>query len=166
MIATAFESDDGFFSFSYVRIMYTAFSEVCPPKSAASSGSMNVTARFTVSESTVAGGSVASSTGFEGALAAEFAAIGCSLFATLDYPSKQIFGAIAGIVLALPLAAAYEFAILPRIDGFTLLALVLAPVVVLFGLRPHVQLAGSGRRRFIAWKKTKSVFHNRASLGA
>jgi uncharacterized membrane protein YccC len=68
----------------------------------------------------------------EGAAAAEFAAIGCSLFATLDNPSKVLFAAVAGILLALPMAALYEFAIFPRIDGFASLALVLAPMVLLF----------------------------------
>ena len=68
----------------------------------------------------------------EGAAAAQFAAIGCSLFATMDNPSKVLFAAVAGILLALPAAAVYEFAIFPRIDGFASLALVLAPVVLLF----------------------------------
>ena len=68
----------------------------------------------------------------EGAAAAQFAAIGCSLFATLDNPSKVVFAAVAGILLALPVAAVYEFAIFPRIDGFASLALVLAPMVLLF----------------------------------
>jgi uncharacterized membrane protein YccC len=68
----------------------------------------------------------------EGAAAAQFAAIGCSLFATLDNPSKVLFAAVAGILLALPVAAVYEFAIFPKIDGFASLALVLAPMVMLF----------------------------------
>jgi uncharacterized membrane protein YccC len=68
----------------------------------------------------------------EGAAAAQFAAIGCSLFATLDNPSKVLFAAVAGILLALPVAAVYEFAIFPRIDGFASLALVLTPMVLLF----------------------------------
>jgi uncharacterized membrane protein YccC len=68
----------------------------------------------------------------EGAAAAQFAAIGCSLFATLDNPSKVLFAAVAAILLALPVAALYEFAIFPRIDGFASLALVLAPMVLLF----------------------------------
>jgi uncharacterized membrane protein YccC len=68
----------------------------------------------------------------EGAAAAQFAAIGCCLFATLDNPSKVLFAAVAGILLALPVAAVYEFAIFPRIDGFASLALVLAPMVLLF----------------------------------
>jgi len=68
----------------------------------------------------------------EGAAAAQFAAIGCCLFATLDNPSKVLISAVAGILLALPVAAAYEFAIFPRIDGFASLALVLTPMVLLF----------------------------------
>jgi uncharacterized membrane protein YccC len=68
----------------------------------------------------------------EGGVAAQFAAIGCSLFATLDRPSKVIFSAVVGILVALPLAALYEFAIFPRIDGFASLALVLLPPVLLF----------------------------------
>jgi uncharacterized membrane protein YccC len=68
----------------------------------------------------------------EGAAAAEFAAIGCSLFATLDKPSKVLMAAVVGILLALPVAAVYEFAIFPRIDGFVSLALVLSPMVLLF----------------------------------
>jgi uncharacterized membrane protein YccC len=68
----------------------------------------------------------------EGGVAAQFAAIGCSLFATLDRPSKVIFAAVVGILVALPLAAVYQFAIFPRIDGFPSLALVLLPPVLLF----------------------------------
>jgi uncharacterized membrane protein YccC len=68
----------------------------------------------------------------EGAVAAEFAALGCSLFATLDNPSKAQFAGIIGILLAVPAAAVYEFAIFPRIDGFVSLALVLTPILLLF----------------------------------
>jgi len=70
----------------------------------------------------------------EGGVAAQFGAIGCSLSATLDRPSKLISAAVVGILLALPFAAIYEFAIFPRIDGFTSLALVLAPALLLFSL--------------------------------
>jgi uncharacterized membrane protein YccC len=70
----------------------------------------------------------------EGGVAAQFGAIGCSLFATLDRPANLIRAAIIGVLLALPFAAVYEFAIFPRIDGFPSLALVLAPVVLLFSL--------------------------------
>src|SRR5262252_7795331 len=68
----------------------------------------------------------------EGAVAAQFAAIGCTLFATLDNPPKAQFAGIVGVLLALPVAAVYEFAIFPRIDGFASLALVLTPMLLLF----------------------------------
>jgi uncharacterized membrane protein YccC len=70
----------------------------------------------------------------EGGVAAQFAAIGCSLSATLDKPSKLIGGAVAGILVALPFGAIYEFALFPRIDGFTSLAVVLSPALLLFSL--------------------------------
>jgi uncharacterized membrane protein YccC len=81
----------------------------------------------------------------EGAVAAQFAAIGCSLAATLDAPAKFIRSAIIGILIALPFAALFEFAILPRTDGFVSLALVLSPAVVLFSLMQASQrLGGAG----------------------
>jgi uncharacterized membrane protein YccC len=81
----------------------------------------------------------------EGAVAAQFAAIGCSLAATLDDPSKFIRSAIIGISLALPFAALYEFALLPRIDGFASLALVLSPALLLFSLmQASKRLGGAG----------------------
>jgi len=70
----------------------------------------------------------------EGTVAAQFAAIGCSLFATLDKPSKLISAAVIGVLVALPFGAVYEFAIIPRIDGFASLALVLSPALLLFSL--------------------------------
>jgi uncharacterized membrane protein YccC len=81
----------------------------------------------------------------EGAVAAQFAAIGCSLSATLDNPAKMLRAAVVGILLALPLAALYAFAILPRIDGFVSLALVLSPAIMLFSLMQSSQgLGGAG----------------------
>jgi uncharacterized membrane protein YccC len=81
----------------------------------------------------------------EGAVAAQFAAIGCSLAATLDNPAKLIRAAIIGILLALPFAALYEFAILPRIDGFVSLAVVLSPAILLFSLmQASERLGGAG----------------------
>lgn len=80
----------------------------------------------------------------EGAIAAQFAAIGCSFFATLDRPSKMLGAALIGVLLALPFAAIYQFAILPRADGFASLALVLAPVVLLLSyLQAVPKLAGA-----------------------
>jgi uncharacterized membrane protein YccC len=81
----------------------------------------------------------------EGAVAAQFAAIGCSLAATLDDPAKFIRAAIIGILLALPFAALYEFAILPRMDGFVSLAAVLLPAILLFSLmQASKRLGGAG----------------------
>lgn len=68
----------------------------------------------------------------EGAVAAQFAAIGCSLFATLDQPAKILRSAILAILVALPVGAAYEFALLPASDGFTSLALLMLPLLLLF----------------------------------
>jgi uncharacterized membrane protein YccC len=80
----------------------------------------------------------------EGFVAAQFAAICCSLFATADAPSKQTFEAVLGIAVALPVAALYEFAILPQIDGFASLALVLTPVLLLFSyLQTFERLEGA-----------------------
>jgi uncharacterized membrane protein YccC len=70
----------------------------------------------------------------EGAAAAQFAAIGCCLFATLDNPAKVVGSAIIGILVSLPLGALYVFAIFPRIDGFASLALVLTPMLMVFSL--------------------------------
>jgi uncharacterized membrane protein YccC len=81
----------------------------------------------------------------EGAVAAQFAAIGCSLAATLDAPAKFIRSATIGILLALPFAALYEFAILPRVDGFVALALVLSPAILLFSwMQASQRLGGAG----------------------
>ncbi len=69
----------------------------------------------------------------EGAIAAALAGVFCALFATLDDPAPAIigFGLFSG--LAIPVAALYQFAILPAIDGFPLLAMVLAPPFLLAG---------------------------------
>jgi len=80
----------------------------------------------------------------EGGIAAQFAAIGCSFFARLDQPAPMIRSAILGVLVALPLAALYEFAVFPGIDGFPVLALVLAPVFLALSYMQAVEkLAGS-----------------------
>ena len=81
----------------------------------------------------------------EGGVAAQFAAIGCALSATLDNPTKLLRASVVGILIALPIAAVYEFAIIPQIDGFASLALVLAPVLLLFSLmQASPRLGGAG----------------------
>lgn len=88
----------------------------------------------------------------EGTVAAQFAAIGCCLFATLDRPAKVLGPAIVGVLLALPFAALYEFAIFPRIDGFASLALVLTPAMLLFSLmQTSEKLEGAGMVLAIAF---------------
>jgi uncharacterized membrane protein YccC len=80
----------------------------------------------------------------EGYVAAQFTGICCSLFATLDNPSKIIGLAVTAIIVALPIAAVYEFAILPSVDGFTSLALVLTPMLLLFSyLQTFERLEGA-----------------------
>ncbi len=79
----------------------------------------------------------------EGFIAAQFAAIACCLFATLDDPSKVIGQAVVGVIIAVAIAIVYEFAILPAAYGFEALALVLAPVLLLFSfLQTFEQLEG------------------------
>lgn len=79
----------------------------------------------------------------EGFVAAQFAAICCSLFATFDRPSKVIGMAVVAIIVALPVAAVYEFAVLPGIDGFASLALVLSPMLIFFSfLQTYERLEG------------------------
>ncbi len=67
-----------------------------------------------------------------------FAAIGvaaalCSLFAAPDDPTPMARRLLIGFVLGLPLAGLYEFAVLPLIDGFVLLAIALFPVCFAIG---------------------------------
>lgn len=69
----------------------------------------------------------------EGYVAAMMAAVFCSFFAAQDDPAPAIVGFLVWSLMALPLAALYLFAILPAIDGFPMLCLVLAPAVLLIG---------------------------------
>jgi uncharacterized membrane protein YccC len=70
----------------------------------------------------------------EGGAAAQFAAIGCALSATRDEPAKMLGPAIFGILIGTPIAALFQFALLPQIDGFVMLALALTPMLVVFSL--------------------------------
>lgn len=80
----------------------------------------------------------------DGTSAAITAAVFCCFFATLDDPAPAIakFGMAA--LLSLPVSALYIFAILPMIDGFPLLVMVLAPPLLLLGLfMPDPRTAGA-----------------------
>lgn len=69
----------------------------------------------------------------DGYVAAMMAGVFSSLFAAMDDPTPALRGMLRYIALALPIAAIYLFAIFPLIDGFPMLALVLAPVLLLGG---------------------------------
>ena len=69
----------------------------------------------------------------QGAVATGFVAVICSLFAALDDPTPTMSTLAAGIVASIPIAALYQFAILPAIDGYVALVVCLAPPLLLFG---------------------------------
>jgi len=62
------------------------------------------------------------------------AAMCCSLFAVADDPTPPVRAFLTGAILILPVTLFYQFAILPAIDGFVMLAVVLFPVVGVLGL--------------------------------
>jgi uncharacterized membrane protein YccC len=70
----------------------------------------------------------------EGAVAASLAAVFCAMFASLDDPAPMILAFSVAAAVGIVLAALYNFAIFPAIDGFPLLAAALFPPLFLFGL--------------------------------
>ncbi|HEY9191539.1 MAG TPA: FUSC family protein [Methyloversatilis sp.] len=70
----------------------------------------------------------------EGSAAAINAAIVCCLFASMDDPAPAIrlFG--TSLMIAVPLAGIYLFLLLPMIDSFPMLVMVLAPTMLTIGL--------------------------------
>jgi len=70
----------------------------------------------------------------DGATAAVMTAVFCCFFAALDDPVPAIIAFGVATLAALPLAAVYAFAILPRINEFPLLVAVLAPLLLGVGL--------------------------------
>ncbi|MDZ5650255.1 FUSC family protein [Nitrospirillum sp. BR 11828] len=69
----------------------------------------------------------------DGAIALEMAAVACCFFAAQDNPVPAILDFALFNGLAAILAGIYIFAIMPRIDGFVMLALVLGPLFLLLG---------------------------------
>ena len=81
----------------------------------------------------------------EGAVAAEMAAVTCCFFAAQDDPTPAIKRFLYCTVIAVIVDAVYLFAILPAIDGFPLLVMVLAPTFLLYGwLTARPATAGIG----------------------
>jgi uncharacterized membrane protein YccC len=56
--------------------------------------------------------------------------VACSLFATQPRPSAAALGFMRGAAVAIVLAGAVKFLVLPWLDGFGLLAMTLAPVIM------------------------------------
>ncbi len=81
----------------------------------------------------------------EGAVTAEMAAVGCCFFAAQDNPVPAIMGFLRWTMVAVVVDAVYLFAVLPGVSGFEVLALVLAPAFLVFGVlaaRPATAPAG------------------------
>jgi uncharacterized membrane protein YccC len=70
----------------------------------------------------------------EGAGAVAFAAVGCTLFASLDDPTPTIRNIATLLALCIPIVIVYQFFVLPAIGGFVLLCAVLAFTLIPAGL--------------------------------
>lgn len=69
----------------------------------------------------------------DGAGAAAMTAVFCCLFAAMDNPVPAILSFGGAIIGSIPFAGFYLFGVLPHIDGFVPLCLVLAPVCLVAG---------------------------------
>lgn len=85
----------------------------------------------------------------DGASAAALAGVYCALFAALDDPAPAIRGFGMMFAIATPVAALYEFAILPGIDGLPLLLLFIAPVFLLSGMLMVERRTGPAATAFV-----------------
>jgi uncharacterized membrane protein YccC len=70
----------------------------------------------------------------EGAGAVAFAAVSCTLFASLDDPTPAIRAITLLLALCIPLVLIYQFFVLPAITGFVLLCCALAFVLIPAGI--------------------------------
>jgi uncharacterized membrane protein YccC len=70
----------------------------------------------------------------EGGAAVAFAAVACTLFASLDDPTPTIRNITLLLALCIPIVLLYQFFVLPAIGGFVLLCAVLAFVLIPAGL--------------------------------
>jgi uncharacterized membrane protein YccC len=68
-----------------------------------------------------------------GAFAVLFASVFSSFFASLDDPAPAIQNFLRWTFISLPIAAFYQFAVLPAIDGFAMLVLAFAPLYLVLG---------------------------------
>ncbi|MEO0032262.1 MAG: hypothetical protein RIS94_2020 [Pseudomonadota bacterium] len=70
----------------------------------------------------------------DGAVATMMAGVFCALFAALDDPAPMILRFGGAMLAALPAAALYVFVLMPGIDGFVPLAVILIPPTMVAGL--------------------------------
>jgi uncharacterized membrane protein YccC len=69
----------------------------------------------------------------DGSTAVMLAGVFLALFAASDNPAAPIKGFMIGTLIASALAALYGYAILPRLDGFPMLAAAFAPMLLVLG---------------------------------
>jgi len=69
----------------------------------------------------------------EGSVAVMLAGVFLALFATADDPVAPLRTFLVGTIVAILVGAVYSFAILPRLEGFPMLAAALAPALLLGG---------------------------------
>ena len=70
----------------------------------------------------------------EGAGAVAFAAVACTLFASLDDPTPTIRNIATILALCIPIVIVYQFFVLPAVNGFVLLSAVLGFALIPAGL--------------------------------
>ncbi len=81
----------------------------------------------------------------DGGVSAMMTGVFCCLFAALDNPVTMILRFGAALIAALPVAAFYLFVLLPPVDGFLPLALLLLPVLLAAGwIIPHPRYGVTG----------------------
>ena len=73
-----------------------------------------------------------------GVYAMGIAAIPCSLFAFADDPRPMTRDLVFGLLAIFPVLFLYQFAVLPRLDGFPLLGLSLLPVLLPLGIAANL----------------------------
>lgn len=70
----------------------------------------------------------------DGAAAAMIAAVVCCFFATMDDPKPTIASFGLFNLVALPIAAVFQFTVMPQVSDFPMLVLVLAPILLPMGV--------------------------------
>jgi uncharacterized membrane protein YccC len=86
-----------------------------------------------------------------GGLAATIAAVACSFFAALDDPAPALTRMLRDLLVASVVVGLYLFFILPRVETFTALCLVLAPATLIIGVlvsRPATFMFGMNMGAF------------------